>query len=127
VWHGDKGRKKTGGKINLHRKKRKFELGSQPAHTILGKERKKFSKRKFGRMKMVSIAADVANVYNPKTKRTEKTKILDIESNPANPHFVRRKVITKGSVIKTELGMAVVTSRPSQVGIVSAVLTAEKK
>ena len=76
---------------------------------------------------MVSIAADVANVYNPKTKRTEKTKILDIESNPANPHFVRRKVITKGSVIKTELGMAVVTSRPSQVGIVSAVLTAEKK
>jgi len=40
--------------------------------------------------------------------------------------FVRRKIITKGAIIKTELGLAKVTSRPSQDGVVNAVLIEEK-
>jgi small subunit ribosomal protein S8e len=42
--------------------------------------------------------------------------------NPANPHYVRRNIITKGAVIKTELGNAKVTSRPGQDGVVNAAL-----
>jgi small subunit ribosomal protein S8e len=36
--------------------------------------------------------------------------------------FVRRKIITIGAIIKTELGLSKVTSRPSQDGVVNAVL-----
>ncbi|RLI95711.1 MAG: 30S ribosomal protein S8e, partial [Candidatus Aenigmatarchaeota archaeon] len=53
---------------------------------------------------------------------TKKVKILDVLENPANPQLVRSKIVTKGCIIKTELGNAKVTSRPSQHGIVNAVL-----
>ena len=38
IWHGEKGRKPTGGKIIMARKKRKHELGSLPMLTKIGKE-----------------------------------------------------------------------------------------
>jgi small subunit ribosomal protein S8e len=127
VWHGERGKKKTGGKISAHRRKRKFELGSNPLMTKLGKEKKKIVRAKGGRKKIKSLAVQSANVYDPSTKKTQRVKIVDVIENPANPHFVRRGIITKGTTIETELGLARVTSRPSQHGIVSAVLTKEKK
>jgi ribosomal protein S8E len=42
------------------------------------------------------------------------------QSNPTNPFFARRNITTKGAVIETEIGDAVVTSRPDQDGIVNA-------
>ncbi|MEM5832609.1 MAG: 30S ribosomal protein S8e, partial [Candidatus Aenigmatarchaeota archaeon] len=38
------------------------------------------------------------------------------------PLYERRKIITKGAIIKTEIGLAKVTSRPSQHGVVNAIL-----
>lgn len=125
-WHGEKGKKKTGGKIVSHRKKRKYELGSLAIHTTIGKEKKKFSKTKGGGIKVKAASVQYANVYDSKTKKMQKVKILDIVKNPANPHLVRRGVITKGALIKTELGTARVTSRPSQVGVANAILVEEK-
>jgi small subunit ribosomal protein S8e len=127
IWHGETGRKRTGGRINLHRKKRKFELGSYPMHTIVGKEKKKFSETKGGNVKVKAAAVEFVNVYDSRTKKSQKVKILDIIKNPANPHFVRRGIITKGCVVKTELGEVRVTSRPSQIGIANAVLVEGKK
>jgi small subunit ribosomal protein S8e len=49
-------------------------------------------------------------------------KILGVAKNPANKEYERRQVITKGALIKTELGLARVTSRPGQNGVVNAVL-----
>jgi len=126
VWHGDRGKKKTGKKVKLARKKRKFELGSNPILTKLGKNKKKVVKTKGGGSKVKSLAVQYANVYDPSTKKTTKVRITDIVENPANPHFVRRGIITKGTTIETELGLARVKSRPSQYGIVSAVLVKEK-
>lgn len=126
TWHGDKGKKKTGGKIKLARRKRKFELGSNPVLTKLDKGKKKQVKTKGGGRKIRALAAQYANVYDPSTKKTQKVRIKDIIENPANPHFVRRGIITKGTTIETELGRAHVTSRPSQRGIVNAVLVKEK-
>jgi len=127
VWHGERGRKLTGGKIKLARKKRKYELGSLPVHTRIGKEKKKIVKTKGGGRKVKAFSVEFANVLDPKTNTAKKVKILDIISNPANPHFVRRGIITKGCVIKTEIGNARVTSRPSQHGIVNALIVEEKK
>jgi len=40
---------------------------------------------------------------------------------------VRRNILTKGAVVKTEIGLAKVTSKPGQDGIVNAVLMKEEK
>jgi len=127
IWHGEKGKKPTGGEIHLARKKRKYELGSFPVHTKIGKEKKEIVKTKGGGRKVKAFSVEFANVLNPASNMIKKVKILDIVSNPANPHFVRRGIITKGTVVKTEIGNAKVTSRPSQHGIVNATLLEKEK
>lgn len=126
VWHGDKGKRKTGGAMTQSRKKRKFELGSNPMMTKLGPEKKHFSKTKGGRVKMRALSAEYANVYDPSSKATKRVKITDIIENPASPHFVRRGIITKGTTVETELGLVRISSRPSQTGTVNAVLVKGK-
>ena len=127
IWHGEKGKKHTGGLIRLARKKRKRELGSLPILTKIGKEKKKVERTKGGGKKVKAFSVEFANVLDTASNTVKKVKILDIISNPANPHFVRRGIITKGAVIKTEIGNARVTSRPSQHGVVNALMIEEKK
>jgi len=69
------------------------------------------------------LRAEWANVLDPKKKTTKRTRILTVKSNPANPHFVQRNIITKGATVETEIGTARVTSRPGQHGVVNAILT----
>ena len=122
-WHGEKGKKPTGGKIVSHRKKRKFELGRLPTYSVIGKESKRFIVTKGKGIKIKSVSVEFANVLDKKSNEVKKVKILGILQNPANPHLVRRGLITKGAIVKTEIGNARITSRPSQHGIVNAILT----
>lgn len=71
------------------------------------------------------IFTNVANVSDPKGKATN-SKILRVKKSPANKDYERRGVITKGAIIETEAGEAVVTSRPTDDGVVNAVLTKSK-
>jgi small subunit ribosomal protein S8e len=103
--------------------KRKFERGSFPIETTLGKTKKKISRRRGGNIKIRLLRASHANVSNLATGKTEKTEILRVIRNPANVDYNRRGVITKGTVIETPLGTARVTSRPGQDGLVNAVLS----
>lgn len=68
---------------------------------------------------------DVANVSDS-SGRTTRSKILRVKKSPANRDYERRGVITKGAVLETEAGDAVVTSRPTDDGVVNAVLVSEK-
>lgn len=120
-WHGEKGRKKTGGEINLARGKRKHELGSVAIHTKIGEDKRRLDERKAGNLKVRAFSVQFANVLDPETKATKKVKILGIVENKANQHFARRLIVTKGTIIKTELGNARVLSRPGQHGVVNAV------
>jgi small subunit ribosomal protein S8e len=43
-----------------------------------------------------------------------------VKSNLTNPLFAREDITTKGAVIETEIGDAIVTTRPDQDGIVNA-------
>jgi small subunit ribosomal protein S8e len=61
-------------------------------------------------------------VYDAASGKTVKSKIVRVTSNRANREYERRGVITKGATIETELGKAKVTSRPSDDGVVNAVL-----
>jgi len=45
-----------------------------------------------------------------------------VVSSEANRHFVRRNIITKGAIVRTEAGDAKITSRPGQEGAINAVL-----
>ena len=45
-----------------------------------------------------------------------------MSNNQANRYFTRANIITLGAVLETELGKARVTNRPSQDGVVNAVL-----
>jgi small subunit ribosomal protein S8e len=71
------------------------------------------------------VFADVANVSDGSGK-TSKSKILRVKKSPANRDYERRGVITRGAVIETEAGEAVVTSKPTDDGVVNAVLTTKK-
>jgi len=126
-WNIDTGKKVTGGTIHQYRKKRRFQRGSLPLHTKIGKERKWIDRKRSGMKKIRLASAEFANVIDPKTKKMMKVKILHVLRNDADPQSVRRGIITKGAIIKTEMGEAKVTSRPSQDGVINAQLIEEKK
>lgn len=127
VWHGDlHKRKPSGGKKRTYRGKRKFEQGAFPVETTLGEPRRKIERRRGGNIKVKVLSEKYACVTNPKTGETQKAEILRVVKNPANVDYDRRGVITKGAVIETSLGLARVTSRPGQNGVINAVLIGEE-
>lgn len=126
MWHLRSKRKPTSGKLRRLRKKRKMDRGSEFLEIRIGSEKKKQVRARGDLRKTRLLSSDKANVANSRTRKIQVSKILSVEENPANPHYVRRNVITKGAVIKTELGLARVTSRPGQSGIINAVLLEEK-
>jgi|ETN02SMinimDraft_4_1059925.scaffolds.fasta_scaffold36716_3 small subunit ribosomal protein S8e len=111
-----------GGKITASRKKRKYELAGISALTKLAKEKVLKVRTRGGAEKVKLLAQDVANVYDPKSKKSTKSVIKSVVGNPASRHFARRNIITKGAEIETEAGKAKVTSRPGQHGTINAVL-----
>lgn len=122
VWHGDQHKRKaSGGRKRGYRGKRKFERGSFPAETTLGKPKRKTSRTRGGNEKVRLLAVQHANVSDASGK-TAKVEILRVVKTPANVDYDRRGVITKGTIIETSLGTARVTSRPGQDGIVNAIL-----
>jgi small subunit ribosomal protein S8e len=121
-WQGRSLTKPTGGRIWARRKKRKREMGSDFIETKIGPTQRVLHRVKGGGVKCRLSAADVANVVDPATGRARKAKILTVVENPADPHFVRRNVLTRGAVIETEIGRARVTSRPGQDGVINAIL-----
>lgn len=119
--------KPSGGKRHPYRIKRRFERGSFPIEVTLGEVKRKLSRRRGGNLKMRLLSAKQANVSNATTGKTDVGEILRVLRNPANVDYNRRGVITKGTVIETSLGLAKVTSRPGQSGIINAMLISEKE
>jgi small subunit ribosomal protein S8e len=68
------------------------------------------------------LRAQLVNVTDPEKNETYRAELEDVEENSANLDYQRRKVITRGTIIKTSKGNARVTSRPGQDGIINAVL-----
>ncbi len=121
-WQGRSVRKMTGGRYRQARRKRRYELGSDPVLTKLGETRKKIERTYGGHHKIKLLSADEVNVYDPNTKTMKKVKIITVKENSANPHFVQRNIINKGAVVQTELGLVKITSRPGQDGLLNGVI-----
>jgi len=123
VWHGNlHKRKASSGRKISSRMKRKYEKGAFPTETTLGKLKKKTSRGRGGNVKTRLLRIKSVNVSDPSSEKTEKVEILRVIKNPANLDYDRRGVITKGTIIQTSLGTALVTSRPGQDGVVNSVL-----
>ncbi|MHA1210915.1 MAG: 30S ribosomal protein S8e [Candidatus Heimdallarchaeota archaeon] len=122
-WQGLSRRRKTGARLKKHHEKRKAELGRPETQTIIGEPRVREIRTRGGNSKLRAYRLDSCNLSDPVTGKSEKVRILDVESNPANKEFTRRKVMTKGALIRTEKGFAVITNRPGQEGFISAVPT----
>ncbi|MFC1686173.1 30S ribosomal protein S8e [Nanoarchaeota archaeon] len=116
-------RKITGGRYIPLRKKKLTEVPGKPRLTTLAKDKHKLLKTRGGKSKMVLLTSESVIVMDPKTKKMKKAKITEIVRSPANRYFKTQMV--KGTIIKTDLGKARITSRPGQEGSISAVLVEE--
>lgn len=128
VWHRDRHkRKRTGGRVKGYRKKRRFERGRYPVETVVrDEEKRKVVRVKGGGRKVKLTAAKYANLSDPRTGRTMRVEVLNVIRNPANMDYNRRRILTKGAIIRTEMGAAKVVSRPGQHGVLNAVLLPEE-
>jgi small subunit ribosomal protein S8e len=118
-------RKATGGKKKPYRAHRVYEQGRHPVETIEGEQKLKTVSGRAGIEKIKIVRTNVVNVSDPTTGKTEKLDIVDVISNPANADYNRRGVITKGTIVRTEKGLARIISRPGQTGALSAIIYKE--
>lgn len=122
LWQGESVRKSTGGRRILARNKRRFEVAPEDVHTFMGEDQQKLVRTRANHQKVKMLAASTINVMDQKAGKASKATIKTVTENPANIHYVRRNIITKGAVVDTDKGKVKVTSRPGQSGSLSGIL-----
>ena len=128
TWHGNIHKKKsTGGRRKKNKEKKRYERGSFPTETILSEREIKINRRVGGNLKIRLKRTKWVNLSEPSKGKTRKIEIQRILENPSNIDYNRRGVITKGTIIETAEGIARVTSRPGQSGILNAILISKKQ
>jgi len=108
--------------LKKSRGKRKYELGRESAETRIGERKMRIIRTMGGNRKFRLVTDTHINVVDPETNKVEVAEILNVVENRANSHFVRRNIITKGAIVETSKGLAEVTSRPGQHGILNGIL-----
>ncbi|MFW9833346.1 MAG: 30S ribosomal protein S8e [Candidatus Thorarchaeota archaeon] len=122
VWHRRSTRTSTGARLRRFRGKRKHQLGRTPTETVMGEPKRRTIDSRQKAKKTPALRLNMVNVTDRSKNVTYRAELQDVEKNPANMDYQRRKVITRGTIIKTSKGRAMVTSRPGQGGILNAVL-----
>ena len=121
IWKLRSKRKVSGGRYHSSHKKKASHIGRDPVLTrVSDKIKKKFLRTKGGNQKTSLRGANQVNLMI--SGKAKKTNISRVVENTASRHFVRQNVVCKGAIIKTPEGLARITSRPTQDGIVNAVL-----
>jgi small subunit ribosomal protein S8e len=116
-------RRKVSGSRYVNFRKKKFALlGRDPTLTKIGDKKVKILRGRGGGRKEILYTDKLLNVFNPKSKKYEKIEIKNVVENPANRHYIRRNILTKGTVVETSLGKAKITSRPGQEAVLNGIL-----
>lgn len=97
-------------------------MGRTPTETLMGETKRRTIDSRSKAKKTPALRLTQVNVTDPSKNVTYRAELQDVERNPANMDYQRRKVITRGTIIKTSKGRARVTSRPGQDGILNAIL-----
>ncbi len=128
-YQGNDLKKPSGGyRPRPYKVKRKCLGGGPPTMTRIGTaNRIKITRDYGGTRKIRLLEASIANIYVPDERRYVKARILRVLETPSNPELARRGIIVKGTLIETEVGKAIVTSRPGQDGVINAVLLERRR
>lgn len=115
-----KGKKISGGKYIKARKKKLYELPGQRKKTKLG-ERKSRAKKVMGGNKKTFLLQ--VNEVNVQVKgKTQKANIKNVLETPSNRFLARQNIITKGTIVDTDLGKVKITNRPTQESVLNGVI-----
>ena len=115
-------RSATSSRYKKNRGKKLSEQGRVPSLTKVNERKLKVIRTLGGNHKQILLNDNTVNLFDKKTKKYTKAKIISVVETPANRHFVRRSIMTNGCVIQTEKGKAKITNRPGQEGTINAVL-----
>jgi len=93
-------RRLTGGRMPIHKKKRAFECGRQPANTKMSTEKRIRRLRvRGGNYKFRALRLDSGNFSWSSESMTKRTRILDVVYNATNNELVRTKTLVKNAII----------------------------
>lgn len=96
-------RRATGGKKKAWRKKRKYELGRQPANTKLSSNKTVRRIRvRGGNVKWRALRLDTGNYSWGSEAVTRKTRILDVVYNASNNELVRTQTLVKTAIVQVD-------------------------
>ncbi|OYT36610.1 30S ribosomal protein S8e [Candidatus Pacearchaeota archaeon ex4484_71] len=115
-----KGRKISGGKYIKRRKKKAYEKPGQKRILKIGENKTKSIRTRGGNKKTFLLKGKIVNVKSK--NKIEKVEIKNVLETPSNRFLARQNIITKGTIVETNLGNVKITNRPTQEGMINGVL-----
>ena len=116
-----KGRKISGGRYIKRRKKKSYEIIGQKRSVKLGENKRRTKRIRGGNKKVFLLKAKFVNVRG-KDNKVKKIEIKNVLETPSNRFLARQNIITKGTLVDTEIGKVRITNRPSQEGVINGIL-----
>ncbi|KAJ3733468.1 ribosomal protein S8e/ribosomal biogenesis NSA2 [Lentinula guzmanii] len=95
-------RSASGAQRAHYRKKRKFELGRQPASTKLGAKRVHTVRVRGGNLKYRALRLESGNFAWGSEHVTKKTRIISVVYNASNNELVRTNTLVKSAIIQID-------------------------
>ncbi|GBE81327.1 40S ribosomal protein S8 [Sparassis latifolia] len=95
-------RSASGAQRPHYRKKRKFELGRQPASTKLGPKRIHTVRVRGGNLKYRALRLDSGNFAWASEHVTRKTRLIVVAYNASNNELVRTNTLVKSAIIQVD-------------------------
>jgi len=95
-------RRKTGGRMPIHQKKRAFEKARQPAMTKIGHKRIHSVRCRGGNMKYRALRLDAGNFIWTSESLGSKSRILWVVYNATNNELVRTNTLTKNTIVEID-------------------------
>ena len=92
-------RRATGGRMPIHKKKRKFEMGRVPTMTKLGAKKIVNVRGRGNNIKRRALRCDHGNFAWGSEAMAAKTRVLDTVYNATNNELVRTKTLVKNTIV----------------------------
>lgn len=83
----------------IHKKKRKFEMGRQPAGTKLGAPRIRPLRCRGGNLKWRALKTDTGNFSWGSEAISKKVRVLEVKYNATNNELVRTASLVKNCIV----------------------------
>lgn len=92
----------TGGRVNVHKKKRQYEMARPASATKMGHKRVRVVRTRGGNRKFRALRLDQGNFSWGSENCTRKVRVLDVVYNSTNNELVRTKTLVKNSIVQID-------------------------